>query len=211
MASISVPFIHAVAWLDNGHGRVAWIHLPDRLDRIYDLRELLRMKTVTVPTQGESDGFERVAREGQARTGRRPYRCQALGPAGWVKVERHTCRISMLCQGSAIELGRVRSDDVAMSQELAYPFAPRWNRYLRASSLRRVAPPGWWQGSVVHRRCLQAGRQQRQGTAWLGEMHDRDGVEELVGTEAATTTPPCIDTSGSDHADEDKFCGCLRR
>lgn len=31
-------------------GKWAWTHLPDRVDRIYNLSEVLRMKTVTVPT-----------------------------------------------------------------------------------------------------------------------------------------------------------------
>jgi hypothetical protein len=44
----------------------------------------------------------------------------------------------MLCQGSAIEQCRFGGDDVGMSQELAYPFAPRSNRYLRAGQFWAV-------------------------------------------------------------------------
>jgi hypothetical protein len=44
-------FFEGMAWLDTGHVRVAWTHLPDHVDRIYDLSEVLRMKTVTVPAQ----------------------------------------------------------------------------------------------------------------------------------------------------------------
>ena len=38
-----------MAWLDTGQVRVAWTHLPDHVDRIYDLSEVLQMKTLTVP------------------------------------------------------------------------------------------------------------------------------------------------------------------
>jgi hypothetical protein len=40
-----------MAWLDDGRVRVAWTHLPDRVDRMYDRSEVLRVKTVPVPAQ----------------------------------------------------------------------------------------------------------------------------------------------------------------
>ncbi|GIH13606.1 hypothetical protein Raf01_17780 [Rugosimonospora africana] len=38
-----------MAWLDDGQVRVAWTHLPDKVDRMYDKSEVLRVKTVAVP------------------------------------------------------------------------------------------------------------------------------------------------------------------
>jgi len=40
-----------MTWLNTGQVRVAWTRLPDHVDRLYDFSEVLRTKTVTVPTQ----------------------------------------------------------------------------------------------------------------------------------------------------------------
>ena len=44
-------FFDGMTWLNTGQVRVAWTRLPDHVDRLYDLSEVLRTKTVTVPTR----------------------------------------------------------------------------------------------------------------------------------------------------------------
>lgn len=43
--------LQGMAWLDGTSLRLAWTHMPDLVDRIYDVSEVLRTKTVSVPEQ----------------------------------------------------------------------------------------------------------------------------------------------------------------
>jgi hypothetical protein len=38
-----------MAWLDDGRVRIVWTRLPDNVERMYDVSEVLRMRTVEVP------------------------------------------------------------------------------------------------------------------------------------------------------------------